>query len=116
MASPLRKRKRGKVGVRRSLWQHRNAAKGAERGSTSVVAGARVDVVLEPKRQRCGSTVGGHRPLRRRTEQRTRVKCAITGRRVMVVEPIVILVRLPLVACGQVMASPVRTWPTAASF
>src|SRR5258707_12132889 len=34
----------------------------------------------------------------------------------MVVAPIAILVRLPLVACGQVMANPVRTWSTAASF
>src|SRR6266404_2347227 len=34
----------------------------------------------------------------------------------MVIAPIVILVRLPLVACGQVMANPVRTWSTAASF
>src|SRR6266496_3260691 len=34
----------------------------------------------------------------------------------MVVPPIVILVRLPLVACGQVMANPVRTWSTAALF
>src|SRR6266567_1437469 len=34
----------------------------------------------------------------------------------MVVAPIVILVRLPLVACGQVMDNPVRTWSTAASF
>src|ERR1041385_1885179 len=34
----------------------------------------------------------------------------------MVVQPIVILVRLPLVACGQVMANPVRTWSTAALF
>src|SRR5438094_7596091 len=34
----------------------------------------------------------------------------------MVTEPIVILVRLPLVACGQVMANPVRTWSTAPLF
>src|SRR6266700_3807514 len=34
----------------------------------------------------------------------------------MVTAPIVILVRLPLVACGQVMDNPVRTWSTAASF
>src|ERR1041385_9318666 len=34
----------------------------------------------------------------------------------MVVEPIVILVRLPVVACGQVMANPVRTWPTVVLF
>src|SRR5437773_8454460 len=34
----------------------------------------------------------------------------------MVIAPIVILVRLPLIACGQVMANPVRTWSTAALF
>jgi len=34
----------------------------------------------------------------------------------MVIEPIVILVRLPLVACGHVMANPVRTWSTASLF
>src|ERR1700741_109804 len=34
----------------------------------------------------------------------------------MVIAPIVILFRLPLVVCGQVMANPVRTWPTAALF
>src|SRR5438093_4115596 len=34
----------------------------------------------------------------------------------MVIAPIVILVRLPLVACGQVMANSVRTWSTAALF
>src|SRR6058998_2976193 len=34
----------------------------------------------------------------------------------MVIAPIVILVRLPLVACGQVMANPVRTWSTVALF
>src|SRR5438552_1849912 len=34
----------------------------------------------------------------------------------MVIAPIVILVRLPLVACGQVMDNPVRTWSTAALF
>src|ERR1700747_2711503 len=34
----------------------------------------------------------------------------------MVIEPIVILVRLPLVACGQVMANPVRTWPPTSLF
>ena len=39
--------------------------------------------MLERKRQGCGSTVGGDRPLRRRTEQRTRVKCATTSRRVI---------------------------------
>jgi len=69
--------------VRRSLWQHRNAAKRVERGRTGIVAGVRADVVLEHKRHRCGSTVGGDRPLRRRTEQRTRVKRATTGRRVI---------------------------------
>ena len=73
MASPLRKRRGGGrgVGVRCSLWQHRNAAKRVERGRTSIVAGVRADVVLERNRQGCGSTVGGDRPLRRRTEQRT---------------------------------------------
>ena len=37
--------------VRCSLWQHRNGTKRVERGRTSVVAGGRVDVVLERKRQ-----------------------------------------------------------------
>ena len=39
--------------------------------------------MLERKRQGCGSTVGGDRPLRCRTEQRTRVKRATTRRRVI---------------------------------
>src|SRR5213080_169940 len=85
MASLLRKKRGGErgVGVRCSLWQHRNAAKWVERGRTRIVAGVRADVVVERKRQGCGSTVGGDRPLRRRTEQRTRVKRATTGRRVI---------------------------------
>ena len=86
LASPLFSEKSGEgeaFGVRCSLWQHRNAAKRVERGRTSIVAGVRADVVLERKRQGCGSTVGGDRPLRRRTEQRARVKRATTGRRVI---------------------------------
>lgn len=117
MASSLRKRRKGGAGVRCSLWQHRNAAKRVERGRTSIVAGVRADVVLERKRQGCGSTVGGDGSLRRPTEQRTRVKRATTGRRVVDGgrahrDP----GQLPLVACGQVMANLVRTWPTAVLF